>query len=235
MIHAIKTPLMEGMRDLSSLKLNNMKKLWRVYEAIRKLPEPTKDKTWHPNTHKIIEFREWFYERYWFLRFTHPIFNFVVIIYDFDAPWRFMIDKIKREASTLDWAWFKVTWNIIYLKRWFLRHCCLNQTRMSFIQVGFNLVIAFSIPLSFWLSKLESKIVSFEWKEENYGVTLIPAYHWWVEIDEEKARCLCGSKIKYLSTIGPIRWRGQCPVCNKTYLINERQRDKYGVTDESKN
>lgn len=90
MIHAIKVPLLKIAGLIAS-----------------KLPEPTKENTWHPNSHNLIEIRDEFFkhcklndER---LQFIRVVFNFIIILYDFDPPWRWMIDSVKEEADKKKW------------------------------------------------------------------------------------------------------------------------------------
>lgn len=90
MMHAIKKPLLEVARLILS-----------------KLPEPTKENTWHPNSHNLIEIRDDFFEHCFLGEdrriFIRTVFNFVIIIYDFDAPWRMMIDWCIEEWRKKDW------------------------------------------------------------------------------------------------------------------------------------
>lgn len=90
MIHAIKIPLIKIASLIAS-----------------KLPEPTKENTWHPNSHNLIEIRDEFFKHCFLeearLKLIRVIFNFVIIIYDFDPPWRMMIDWVREEANKKEW------------------------------------------------------------------------------------------------------------------------------------
>ncbi len=91
MIHAIKKPLMV----VAGLILD-------------KMPTPTKETTWHPNSHNLIDLRDDFFthcvglaeER---LRVIRCVFNFVIILYDFDPPWRWMMDFVLEKALLKEW------------------------------------------------------------------------------------------------------------------------------------
>ncbi len=93
MIEAIKAPLLKVACLIAS-----------------KLPEPTIENTWHPNSHRMIERRDEFFEHCFLPEprrtFIRMAINFVIIIYDFDSPWRMMID------------WFIEPW---HLEGWQLR------------------------------------------------------------------------------------------------------------------
>ena len=119
MIHAIKKPLIEGVNTLFSPdaklkdKIGAIRELWKAFKAFQKMPEPTKENTWHPNSHNLIEIRDEFF-KHCFLdeirrRFIRNIFNFVIILYDFDAPWRMMIDWCVEEWLKKDWKprWYE--------------------------------------------------------------------------------------------------------------------------------
>jgi hypothetical protein len=107
MIHAIKKPLMA----VAGLILD-------------KIPEPTKENTWHPNSHNLIDIRDDFFthmetdkslasER---LKIIRCVFNFIIILYDFDPPWRWMIDYVKDEAFKKKWEprGYEDTWSKNY-------------------------------------------------------------------------------------------------------------------------
>jgi len=113
MIHAVKMPLIEGVNtflDPGANKLQKVRALRLVYKAIKamaKLPEPTVESVWHPNTHKLIVLRDWFFERCFLggarLSFVRTLFNFVIILYDFDPPWRWMIDSVIEKFRIMPW------------------------------------------------------------------------------------------------------------------------------------
>lgn len=192
MIHAIKTPLMEGIGEFFSLRIKNkiqsIKKILKAYKAFQKLPEPFEGNTWHPNTHNIISLKEWFCKRYWFLRpirkHIRRLFDFWAIIYDFDPPWRMMMDELREESLHLEWSIFRSTFNIIYLRDWFFTRCGLAKVRIKFIWKLFNLLIIFTIVLPFWFKALKAKFDSLEWKEKGYGVALPPKYIWWKAVSQ---------------------------------------------------
>ena len=113
MIHAVKMPLIEGVNlflDPEASKLQKVRALRLVYKAVKamaKLPEPTVESVWHPNTLNIIALRDWFFERchlgFARLSFVRTLFNFVIILYDFDPPWRWMMDSLLAKAFGMGW------------------------------------------------------------------------------------------------------------------------------------
>ena len=122
MFSEIKAPLMKGVEVLFDPKapkfqrLKAIKVIWDAFEAMKGLPEPTKDNTWHPNTHHLIDLRDWLFERCSLnilrMGFIRRIMNFVIIIYDFDPPWRWILDSLKDEAMKKQWQprGFQDTW-----------------------------------------------------------------------------------------------------------------------------
>lgn len=113
MLHAVKAPLMEGVNALLSPtsnlkdKIMAVRKIRTAYKNFLKVPEPTKENTWHPNTHALIEVRDWFCERC-FLNdtrksFVRNFFNFVIVIHAYDQPWRWMIESCKEQLDKKDW------------------------------------------------------------------------------------------------------------------------------------
>ncbi len=113
MTRSIKEPILEAIetifdKDASPIKkLRAAKQLWKAFQAMGKLPEPTFENTWHPNSHNIIRLREWLFERcrLWGQRnfMIRRIMNFVIIVYEFDQPWRFVFDSLREEALTMEW------------------------------------------------------------------------------------------------------------------------------------
>ena len=91
MVHAIKKPL---------LKL--------VTLFADKFPEPTEENTWHPNSHRLIKGRDEFFkhcvglapER---LKLLRAGINFVIVIYDYDPPYRMMIDWWAKQLKIENW------------------------------------------------------------------------------------------------------------------------------------
>lgn len=101
-------------------KLKAAKQLWDAFEAMRGLPEPTVEITWHPNTHNVIELRDWLFDRCFLnelrMGFIRRIMNFVIILYDCDPPWRWILDSVREEALTKEWKsrGFGDTWTETY-------------------------------------------------------------------------------------------------------------------------
>lgn len=113
MTQEIKAPLMKAVEVLFNSKspkfhrLKALKVLWDAFESMKGLPEPTKENTWHPNTHNLIDLRDSLFNKceLGILRmgFIRRIMNFVIIIYDFDPPWRFILDSLLQDALKMKW------------------------------------------------------------------------------------------------------------------------------------
>ncbi len=121
----IKKPALQGIAVLfgeSSKvdKLKAAKMLWDAFQAIEGLPEPTKENTWHPNTHQLIELRDWLFERCFLgklrMGFIRRVMNFLIILYDFDPPWRWIFDSVREQACSQEWKprGFSDTWRNDY-------------------------------------------------------------------------------------------------------------------------
>ena len=126
MNEAIKKPALRGIEILfgeSSKvdKLKAAKMLWDAFQAIEGLPEPTKENTWHPNTHNVIDLRDWLFERCFLgkirMGFIRRVMNFFIILYDFDPPWRWIFDSVREKACEMDWKarGFSDTWKDTYV------------------------------------------------------------------------------------------------------------------------
>ena len=126
MMETIKKPAMQAIAVLFSPearrfdKLRAAKMLWDVFEALKGLPEPTKENTWHPNTRHLIDLRDWLFERCFLndlrMGFIRRVINFIIILYDFDPPWRWIFDSLREEAMKKEWLpkGFNDTWKASY-------------------------------------------------------------------------------------------------------------------------
>lgn len=90
MVHALKAPL---------VKLINL--------FVDKFPEPTKENTWHPNSHRLIEIRDEFFKHCFLheskLKILRAGINFAIVIYDYDPPYRMMIDWWAKQLKIQNW------------------------------------------------------------------------------------------------------------------------------------
>jgi len=106
----IKKPIFETTENLSSYleKLKAIWRLWKIYKSLSKLPEPTKENTWHPNTHNLIDLRDWLLERCFLdelrIRFIHRVINFIIQLFDYDPPWRWIMDSLREKAFEMKWV-----------------------------------------------------------------------------------------------------------------------------------
>lgn len=122
MTETIKKPLIQGVNVLfnpKSTKLDKIKALralWKAIDALKGLPEPTKENTWHPNTHNLIDLRDWLFGHCFLgenrMGLIRRIINFVIILYDFDPPWRWIFDSLIGKAMCMEWKprGFQDTW-----------------------------------------------------------------------------------------------------------------------------
>lgn len=128
MTETIKKPIIQGISVLfhpQASKLDKVKAvraLWKVLEALKGLPEPTKENTWHPNTHNLIDLRDSLFGHCFLggnrMELIRRIINFVIILYDFDPPWRWIFDSLREGALQMKWKprGFQDTWVDSY--RW---------------------------------------------------------------------------------------------------------------------
>lgn len=107
----IKQPILEAVRNIFASPLWNklvaIWYLWKAYKAIAYLPEPNLENTWHPNTRNHIYLRDWLFKRCFLdklrMTFIRRLMNFVIILYDFDPYWRWIIDSVREEIVKLNW------------------------------------------------------------------------------------------------------------------------------------
>ncbi len=113
MIHNIKAPIVDSVETICNPdagkidKLRAAAKLWKAFQAISKMPEPMIENTWHPNSHNLIMLRDWLFKRCELndkrMGLIRRLMNFVIILYDFDPPWRWVMDSLKDEALKMEW------------------------------------------------------------------------------------------------------------------------------------
>ncbi len=104
-----KAAIRDGVAKLRSGNiLSALMFLNRARRAVERLPEPTVENTWHPNSHRMIEVRDWFFgkcrlgdERISLFRMAA---NFVIVLYDYDPPYRHMIDEAKARLDAAGWT-----------------------------------------------------------------------------------------------------------------------------------
>ena len=113
MMHVIKAPIIGSIEaifnpDTSKIdKLRAASKLWKAFQAISKLPEPTLENTVHPNAHNLIILRDWLFARCLLdkgrLGLIRRLINFTIILIEFDPPWRWILDSLREEAFKMKW------------------------------------------------------------------------------------------------------------------------------------
>lgn len=122
MTETIKKPIIQGINVLFNPKATKLDKikalraLWKVLDALKGLPEPTKENTWHPNTRNLIDLRDWLLGHCFLgvnrMGLIRRMINFVIILYDFDPPWRWIFDSLREKAVDMEWKprGFQDTW-----------------------------------------------------------------------------------------------------------------------------
>lgn len=122
MVHGIKASMMEAFVYLTSPeydKATKLKALLHAGRALRnfelKFPEPQKGihpesglpYVWHPNSIRLIELRDKFFEHCQLdagrRRFLRIGINFIIIMYDYDPPYRMMIDWWAKQLDIKNW------------------------------------------------------------------------------------------------------------------------------------
>lgn len=198
MIHAIKKPLVEGIHIIFEKGMPMRRRaegVRQIRQAIRnmgKLPEPTIENTWHPNTHNLILLRVWAFERYrWLGRTTtRKLINFAIIIHAFDPPWRWMMESVLIDALKMEWTggvywgWWKDTHNLILLRDQFFRRCYLSDARLGFVRRIMNCAIflhAVFPPCRSMLKACLGKTRQMKWEPQMYGHGTVPQWGWWRE------------------------------------------------------
>ncbi len=190
MIHAIKTPLVSGFNVLFekgvrvSVRRKAVGQIRFGFRHMGKLPEPTIENTWHPNTHNLILLRTWAFGKYPYLaRFKNTV-NFAIIIHAFDPPWRWMMETALRDALAMDWGNCpQGVQNLRTLRDAFARRCHINEARRGFIKRLFNILIVLHLlpPWRWMVKAMLMKAKEMTWEDRMYGHTSVPNWPWWVE------------------------------------------------------
>jgi hypothetical protein len=122
MVHAIKAPVVEGVFTIFSPTANKAQKTQAMLKAYRglkafedKFPEPQHGNepttglpyAWHPNSHALIDLRDEFFKHCHLndgrCRLLRTFINAVIIIYDYDPPYRMMIDWWAQQLNIQNW------------------------------------------------------------------------------------------------------------------------------------
>jgi len=186
---------MEGVYLLLQRRLRQkreaLQKIRMAFRNMDKLPEPTIENTWHPNTHNLIQLRTWLFSRWPILRHfsvTQKLIKFGIIIHAFDQPWRWIMESVGEEAAKLEWtSWWHNVHNLIMLKGYFRHWCHLNRERMNLITRGFDAVIILYIfcpPFRKLIKEIWIKAQGMKWEGKTYEIALPPKYVWWREDNE---------------------------------------------------
>ncbi len=192
MIHAIKVPLADGFFILCQRRLRQkregLKKIAMAFRNMGKLPEPTIENTWHPNTHNMIHLRTWLFANYPILgqfNITRRAINFAIIIHAFDPPWRWIMESVGEEAGKLEWTgWQHDIRNMVALKRYFGYWCHLSKERMNLIKRSFDACVVLYIlcpPFRKLIKAIRIKAQEMKWEGKTYGHEGMPANWnaWW--------------------------------------------------------
>jgi len=194
MIHAIKNPLTDGAYLLLQRRLRQKREAFRkiamAFRNMGKLPAPTIENTWHPNTHNLIHLRTWLFAIYPILgrySVTRKLINFGIIIHAFDPPWRWIIESMGEEAGKLEWiGWRHDFDNLRMLKAYFGHWCHLSRERMNLINRGFDIFIIFYTlcpPFRKLVQTIRIKAQIMKWEGKTYGHEGMPSNWnaWWRE------------------------------------------------------
>jgi len=104
----IKVPFLEVINSNRLITLRNVRLLLKIKKRIEgKIPSPTKENTWHPNTHAMIDTRDWFFQHVKLegrrARVLRIIWDSIIIMHDFDIVYRFYIDKAGEKLREVKW------------------------------------------------------------------------------------------------------------------------------------
>ena len=112
-IHNIKTPILEAFDILfspdSSLiaKGRALKNAKKAFNTLSNLPRPSLEDTWHPNSHNLIHIREYLIRNLRLapirMNFIDNIFKLAIMIYEYDCPWRWIMDSAREKSEELEW------------------------------------------------------------------------------------------------------------------------------------
>lgn len=86
-----------------------------------RLPEPTKENTIQPNSHILIKIRDEFFSRLLIKHRIKPlraIFNLFIIVYEFDEPYRQLIDWVVSRLFASRAGWLPIERNKPDIKIW---------------------------------------------------------------------------------------------------------------------
>ena len=90
MVNQVNVPLL----NLFSFVMDNM-------------PEPTKENTFHKNSHTLIDLRDWFFQHITLgttrTRALRGMINYFIAKYDHDEPYRLPLDKLLYRLKGIDW------------------------------------------------------------------------------------------------------------------------------------
>ncbi len=111
-IDKIKAPLLTLLIHTGDkqMGLKGLVVLLKLARNFYKLPEPTKENTWHPNSHALIKLRDEFF-RHEVNTSRHSAFRavwkFVIILYDSDWYYRERIDWVMGYFHKMSWETYE--------------------------------------------------------------------------------------------------------------------------------
>jgi len=126
MVHAIKKPAVEAITTILSPDTSSVEKvkaLLKLRKALgdfeRNFPEPSSTigdpgYCWHPNSHILISIRDEFFTHCRLDKSNDPcnrngiirvVINFLIVIYDYDPPYRMMIDWWAKKLDIKNWRY----------------------------------------------------------------------------------------------------------------------------------
>ncbi len=124
MVHGIKAPMIQSIVTIISPESSDMDRFKALLQARRVLanfeknfPEPQHGiepisglpYVWHPNSHTLIDIRDEYFKHCQLeqprLKLLRMGIDFVIIIYDYDPPYRMMIDWWAKQLKILNWRY----------------------------------------------------------------------------------------------------------------------------------
>ncbi len=113
MTRNIKTPAMAMVKTVfdpsASMfsKVMALWRLWKVYRATCKLPDPSLEMDLDPNARNLVILRNWLFKHCFLadirMGFVRQVFKFTIILMQMDQPWRWILDNVREEAMKMKW------------------------------------------------------------------------------------------------------------------------------------
>lgn len=189
----VKKPLMDSLEMIFRVclhgKRKEIQKFRKALRAIDKLPEPAAGNTRQANTGNILYLRSWLYRRLMgkvIKRLAGRLIKLGIIIYDFDPPWRWVMDNLKDRALEMDWHIWRVIINLVMLKKWISQHCFLGGARDGIIRKFFVAAVILCLifpPVQWTIGSIMTEAKKMNWQPRNQKDNW--DYWWWDDKTQE--------------------------------------------------